>query len=99
MKLFVGFNGRFQFKKSLIDNLTFRLHYQYTFAILCIAGLLTAAKQYLGDPIDCTVDGAPESKNEKEKVSKTKPISFIIRCVEDLLLDPGYLHPPISTHR
>ena len=95
----LGFKGQVQVNKSLIDNLTFRLHYRYTFAILCIASLLTAAKQYLGDPIDCIVDGAPESKNEKEKVSKTKPISFIIRCVQDILLDPGYLHPPISTHR
>ena len=56
--LVVGFKGWTWFKKSLIDNFTFRLHYRYTFAILCIASLLTAAKQYLGDPIDCIVDGA-----------------------------------------
>ena len=56
--LVVGFKGWTWFKKSLIDNFTFRLHYRYTFAILCMASLLTAAKQYLGDPIDCTVDGA-----------------------------------------
>jgi len=56
---FSGFKGLLQFKKCLIDNTTFRLHYQYTFAILCIASLLTTAKQYFGDPIDCIVDGVP----------------------------------------
>jgi hypothetical protein len=118
--LVVGFKGWTWFKKSRIDNLNFRLHYRYTFAILWIASLLTAAKQYLGDPIDCIVDGAgmangvvgppfrqhtnffvgaPESKKNTRKINKAKPISFIIRCVEDLLLEPWYLHPPISTHR
>jgi len=56
-----GFKGLVQFKKCLIDNTTFRLHYQYTFAILCIASLLTTAKQYFGDPIDCIVEGIPGS--------------------------------------
>jgi len=56
-----GFKGLVQFKRCLIDNTTFRLHYQYTFAILCIASLLTTAKQYFGDPIDCIVDGVPGS--------------------------------------
>jgi len=56
-----GFKGLVQFKKCLIDNTTFRLHYQYTFAILCISSLLTTAKQYFGDPIDCIVNGVPGS--------------------------------------
>jgi len=56
-----GFKGLVQFKACLIDNTTFRLHYQYTFAILCIASLLQTAKQYFGDPIDCIVDGVPGS--------------------------------------
>jgi len=50
-----------QWKRCLIDNTTFRLHYQYTFGILCLASFLTTAKQYFGDPIDCIVDGVPES--------------------------------------
>lgn len=59
-----GFKGFINFKKCLIDNTTFRLHYQYTFTILCIASLLTTAKQYFGDPIECTsVHGIPDSKN------------------------------------
>lgn len=56
-----GFKGFVQFKKCLIDNTTFRLHYQYTFALLCMASLLQTAKQYFGDPIDCIVDGVPGS--------------------------------------
>jgi len=56
-----GFKGLVQFKRCLIDNTTFRLHYQYTFAILCMASLLQTAKQYFGDPIDCIVEGVPGS--------------------------------------
>lgn len=44
------------FKKNIIDNTTFRLHYQYTSTFLCIASILTTSKQYFGDPIDCNVD-------------------------------------------
>lgn len=54
-----GFKGYVQFKRCLIDNTTFRLHYQYTFALLSLASLLQTAKQYFGDPIDCIVDGVP----------------------------------------
>jgi len=56
-----GFKGFVKFKRCLIDNTTFRLHYQYTFAILCLASLLTTGKQFFGDPIDCIVDGVPGS--------------------------------------
>ena len=65
-----GFKGLVQFKKCLIDNTTFRLHYQYTFAILCISSLLTTAKQYFGDPIDCIVEGIPGSKKIHKKKQK-----------------------------
>ena len=56
-----GFKGLVQFKKCLIDNTTFRLHYQYTFAILCIASLLASSKQYFGESIDCIIQGIPVS--------------------------------------
>ena len=56
---FKGVGGHLKFKSGLIDNLTFRLHYQYTFAVLLIACLLQTAQQYLGNPIDCDVDGVP----------------------------------------
>jgi len=56
-----GFKGLVKFKRCLIDNTTFRLHYQYTFAILCLASLLTTANQFFGDPIKCIVDEIPES--------------------------------------
>ena len=59
LTFFEGVGGHLKFKTGLIDNLTFRLHYQYTFAILLIACLLQTAQQYLGNPIDCDVDGVP----------------------------------------
>jgi len=56
-----GFSRYVKFKTCLIDNATFRLHYQVTFGLLCLASLLQTAKQYFGDPIDCIVDGVPGS--------------------------------------
>jgi len=43
-------------KRCLIDNATFRLHYQVTFVILFTCSLLTTAKQFFGDPISCIND-------------------------------------------
>ena len=59
LSFFEGVGGHLKFKSGLIDNLTFRLHYQYTFAVLLIACLLQTAQQYLGNPIDCDVEGVP----------------------------------------
>lgn len=61
LSFFSSFKGMVRFKQCLIDNTTFRLHYQYTFALLCLASLLQTAKQYFGDPIDCIVEGVPAS--------------------------------------
>jgi len=56
LAFFSDFKGRLKFNGCLIDNTTFRLHYQYTFMFLCIASLLQTARQYFGEPIDCNVD-------------------------------------------
>ncbi|XP_076062709.1 innexin 2 [Oratosquilla oratoria] len=40
-----------------IDNNIFRMHYKATMFILVAFSLLVTQKQYLGDPIDCIVDG------------------------------------------
>ena len=45
-----------KFKTNIIDNATFRLHYQYTSAFLLVASLFTTSKQYFGDSIDCNID-------------------------------------------
>jgi len=45
-----------QKKRCLIDNTTFKLHYQVTFVILGASSLLTTARQFFGDPISCIVD-------------------------------------------
>jgi hypothetical protein len=41
-------------KTVRIDNLAFRLHYQFTGTILGICFLITVFHQYLGKPADCT---------------------------------------------
>jgi len=42
-----------------IDNNIFRLHYKATFVVYITASLLVTSGQYIGDPIDCIVDGVP----------------------------------------
>ena len=59
-----GLKGFFKYKKCLIDNATFRLHYKWTIIVLCIAIVLTIAKQYFGDPLSCIVDGRHSSKSK-----------------------------------
>jgi len=56
---FAGFASYFRFKKSIIDNTTFRLHYRTTFAILLVASFLSTFNQFIGNRIDCIVEGIP----------------------------------------
>lgn len=42
-----------------IDNNVFRLHYKATLIVFVISSLLVTSRQYIGDPIDCIVDGVP----------------------------------------
>ena len=41
-----------------IDNVVFRLHYKATVIVLVAFSLLVTSKTYIGDPIDCIVDGS-----------------------------------------
>ena len=50
-----NFKHSFEFRRNVIDNYTFRLHYQFTTALLCLASALQSAKQYFGTPIQCLV--------------------------------------------
>lgn len=49
--------------KVWIDNNVFRLHYKATVLIFVTASLLVTSRQYIGDPIDCIVDGVPGGNN------------------------------------
>ena len=42
-----------RYKKSLINNSTFKLHYKFSFTILCIFSVIQGLNQHLGDPILC----------------------------------------------
>jgi hypothetical protein len=53
--------------KVWIDNNVFRLHYKATVLIFVTASLLVTSRQYIGDPIDCIVDGVPGGKNVNPK--------------------------------
>ncbi|PSN34617.1 Innexin shaking-B [Blattella germanica] len=43
----------FKIRHMNIDGLVFKLHYRATVSLLSIFCLLMAARQYVGDPIDC----------------------------------------------
>ena len=48
-----------RYKKSLINNSTFKLHYKFSFTILCIFSVIQSLTQHLGEPILCSeVDDA-----------------------------------------
>ena len=61
LSVFSNFKSLFHLKRCLIDNTTFRLHYQFTFAILCICSALQTLTQFFGKPIDCMVEGVSKS--------------------------------------
>jgi len=54
-----GLQGLIQLDDVRIDTNTFRLHYKATVLFFVTASLLVTSGQYLGDPIDCIVDGVP----------------------------------------
>lgn len=45
--------------KVCSDNIAFRICTKATFVILISASLVVTSRQYIGDPIDCIVDGIP----------------------------------------
>ena len=48
-----------RFDSVNIDNNVFRLHYKITCMVFLCSSALTLMGQYIGDPIDCMVDGIP----------------------------------------
>ena len=58
--IFGAIKGRLTWDAVWIDNFCFRLHYKVTFLIFVTCSLLVSSKQYIGDPIDCMVDGVPD---------------------------------------
>lgn len=58
--VFQSVRGLLKIDNVAIDNSVFRLHYKATVIILVVASLLVTSSQYIGDPIDCMVDGVPQ---------------------------------------
>lgn len=57
--VFGSVKGLLKLDSVCIDNNVFRLHYKATVIILIAFSLLVTSRQYIGDPIDCIVDGIP----------------------------------------
>jgi len=57
--VFGSVKGLLKLDSVNIDNNIFRLHYKATVIILIAFSLVVTSRQYIGDPIDCIVDGVP----------------------------------------
>lgn len=57
--VFGSVKGLLKLDSVRIDNNIFRLHYKGTVIILIAFSLLVTSRQYIGDPIDCIVEGIP----------------------------------------
>lgn len=57
--VFGSVKGLLKLDQVCIDNNMFRMHYKATAIILIAFSLLVTSRQYIGDPIDCIVDGIP----------------------------------------
>jgi len=57
--LFKQLSDFVRFDEIRIDTNTCRLHYKATVLVFVTASLLVTSGQYIGDPIDCIVDGVP----------------------------------------
>jgi hypothetical protein len=53
--------GLLKIDQVCIDNNIFRLHYKATVIFLVAFSLTVTSRQYIGDPIDCIVDGVPQN--------------------------------------
>ncbi|XP_046441367.1 innexin inx2-like [Daphnia pulex] len=59
--VFGSLKGLLKLDSVNIDNNIFRLHYKATVIILISFSLLVTSRQYIGDPIDCIVEGIPSN--------------------------------------
>ena len=82
-----------KFDSVIIDNNVFRLHYKITCMIFLCSSALTLMGDYIGDPIDCMVDGIPNDLMDTYCWIHST-FSVPSRCVHFsiLYLIPIYLH-------
>ena len=59
MDVFGPLKSLIKLESVCIDNNVFRLHYKATVVFLVGFSLLVTSRQYIGDPIDCIVEGVP----------------------------------------
>ena len=59
--VFGSVKGLLKLDSVNIDNTIFRLHYKATVIVLICLSLLVTSRQYIGDPIDCIVEGVPDN--------------------------------------
>jgi len=57
--VFGSVKGLLKLDQVNIDNNIFRLHYKATVIVLIAFSLVVTSRQYIGDPIDCIVEGVP----------------------------------------
>ncbi|XP_033228348.1 innexin inx1 [Belonocnema kinseyi] len=58
-KLFGDLQSYFKYHEITTDSMVFRLHNQFTAALLFTCSMIISANQYVGNPISCIVQGLP----------------------------------------
>ena len=71
--VFGSYLGRFKKGTSVIDNVTFRLHYRISFGILLACSALVTSFQYFGDAINCMQKGVSGGKYKPKGWKYSKP--------------------------
>ncbi len=62
LRLFSPLRSLLKLDKVWIDSNVSKLHYKATVLVFLTASLLVTSRQYIGDPIDCIVEGIPGGK-------------------------------------
>ncbi len=62
LRLFSPLRSLLKLDKVWIDSNVSKLHYKATVLVFLTASLLVTSRQYIGDPIDCIVEGVPGGK-------------------------------------
>jgi len=97
-------------EKIETDNYVFRLHYKLTFPLFILFSAMLTATQYFGNPIDCMVQGVPNSIvntycwthgtytiKDLEHFTRREPTAEEREHMR-FYDHPGMIHPGIRTH-
>ena len=104
LHIFSSLKSLVQPKRCLIDNITFRLHYQLTFALLCFFSLMQTLTQFFGNPIQCYSDEFVLKEMEKVMntycwVHGTFTLPYLVNCTPGVKCSAPGVGPEIAAEK